>query len=72
MLGQVEGSIGCKGALEVGEGALLKSSLEARRIVVHGAVAGDIRASESLVLEPAGTGVLGYERETPVLQRWNA
>ena len=27
---------------------------------------------ESLVLEPAGTGVLGYERETPVLQRWNA
>jgi probable phosphoglycerate mutase len=27
---------------------------------------------ESLVLEPAGTGVLGYERTTPVLLRWNA
>jgi len=26
----------------------------------------------SLVLDPAGTGVLGYERETPALLRWNA
>ena len=58
VLGQVEGSISCKGALEVGEGALLKSSLEGRRVVVHGAVAGDIRASESLVLEP-GARVVG-------------
>jgi cytoskeletal protein CcmA (bactofilin family) len=58
VLGQVEGSIGCKGALELGEGALLKSSLEARRIVVRGTVAGDIRATESLVLEP-GARVVG-------------
>jgi broad specificity phosphatase PhoE len=26
----------------------------------------------ALVLEPAGTGELGYERETPALLRWNA
>jgi broad specificity phosphatase PhoE len=29
-------------------------------------------AAEHLVLDPAGTGILGYDRGTPVLQRWNS
>jgi cytoskeletal protein CcmA (bactofilin family) len=58
VMGQVEGSIVTKGSLEIGEGALLKSELHARRIVVRGAVAGDVHAEEALVLEP-GARVVG-------------
>ncbi len=58
VLGQVEGSIATKGALEIGEGARVKSELRARRIVVRGAVAGDCHAEEALVLEP-GARVVG-------------
>jgi cytoskeletal protein CcmA (bactofilin family) len=58
VLGQVEGSIATKGALEIGQGALCKSELRARRVVVRGAVAGDVHAEETLVLEP-GARVVG-------------
>jgi cytoskeletal protein CcmA (bactofilin family) len=58
VLGQVEGSIATKGTLEIGQGALCKSELRARRVVVRGAVAGDVHAEETLVLEP-GAKVVG-------------
>jgi probable phosphoglycerate mutase len=31
----------------------------------------DATAGQHLVLDPASTSVLGWERETPVIERWN-
>ena len=56
--GRVEGSVVVTGEVIITETALLKSDVRARRIIVRGAVAGDISADESIVLE-AGARVLG-------------
>lgn len=56
--GRVEGSVVVTGEVIIFETALLKSDVRARRISVRGAVAGDVSADESIVLE-AGARVLG-------------
>lgn len=56
--GRVEGSVVVTGEVIVFETALLKSDVRARRITVRGAIAGDVSADESIVLE-AGARVLG-------------
>ena len=56
--GRVEGSVVVTGEVLIFETALLKSDVRARRITVRGAVAGDVSADESIVLE-AGARVLG-------------
>ena len=56
--GRVEGSVVVTGEVIITETALLKSDVRGRRIIVRGAVAGDISADESIVLE-AGARVLG-------------
>lgn len=56
--GRVEGAVAVTGEVIIFETALLKSDVRARRITVRGAVAGDISADESIVLE-AGARVLG-------------
>jgi cytoskeletal protein CcmA (bactofilin family) len=58
ILGRVEGSVAVTGALEIGEGALVKSDVSGRRVTVRGAVAGNVSATESIVLEP-GARVVG-------------
>ncbi len=56
--GRVEGAVVVTGEVIISETALLKSDVRARRITVRGAVAGDVSADESIVLEP-GARVLG-------------
>jgi cytoskeletal protein CcmA (bactofilin family) len=56
--GRIEGSVVVTGEVIIFETALLKSDVRARRITVRGAVAGDVSADESIVLE-AGARVLG-------------
>lgn len=56
--GRVEGAVVVTGDVLITESALLKSDVRARRITVRGAVAGDVSADESIVLEP-GARVLG-------------
>lgn len=56
--GRVEGAVVVTGEVVITETALLKSDVRARRITVRGAVAGDVSADESIVLEP-GARVLG-------------
>lgn len=56
--GRVEGTVVVTGEVLISETALLKSDVRARRITVRGAVAGDVSADESIVLEP-GARVLG-------------
>lgn len=56
--GRVEGTVVVTGEVIISETALLKSDVRARRITVRGAVAGDVSADESIVLEP-GARVLG-------------
>src|SRR4029079_14695706 len=56
--GRVEGSVVVTGEVIITETALLKCDVRARRIIVRGAVAGDVSADESIVLE-AGAKVLG-------------
>lgn len=58
VLGRVEGSIHIRGELTIGDGALVKSDVSAARVVIRGAVAGDVVADESVVLE-AGARVVG-------------
>jgi len=56
--GRVEGSVVVEGELTIGESALIKSDVSARRVVVRGAVAGNVSADESVVLE-SGARVVG-------------
>jgi cytoskeletal protein CcmA (bactofilin family) len=58
ILGRVEGSVAVSGALEIGEGALVKSDVSGRRVTVRGAVAGNVSATEAILLEP-GARVVG-------------
>ena len=56
--GRVEGSVAIDGDLTIGEAALIKSDVSGRRVVVRGAVAGNVSGEESLVLE-RGARVVG-------------
>jgi cytoskeletal protein CcmA (bactofilin family) len=56
--GRVEGSVELGGELLISEGALIKSDVSARRVVVRGAVAGNVSGHEAVVLEP-GARVVG-------------
>src|SRR5262245_55051742 len=56
--GRVEGSVDVTGDLLVAESALVKSDVAGRRVVVRGAIAGNVSGTESLVLE-AGSRVVG-------------
>jgi cytoskeletal protein CcmA (bactofilin family) len=53
--GRVEGSIDHRGAtLTIGAHGDIKADVSARRIIVHGKVRGDLRASESITVESTG------------------
>jgi len=56
--GFVEGTITIRGELLIGETALVKSDVSGRRVIVRGAVAGNVSAEELIVLEP-GARVVG-------------
>jgi cytoskeletal protein CcmA (bactofilin family) len=58
VLGRVEGSVSVDGDLTIGETALIKSDVRGRRVTVRGAVAGNVSATEALVLD-AGARVVG-------------
>jgi cytoskeletal protein CcmA (bactofilin family) len=58
ILGRVEGSVAIGGELTIGETALVKSDVSGRRVIVRGAVAGNVTATEAIVLE-AGARVVG-------------
>src|SRR5689334_10561512 len=58
ILGRVEGSVAVSGELTIGETALIKSDVSGRRVTVSGAVAGNVSATEAIVLE-AGARVVG-------------
>jgi len=58
ILGRVEGSVIVQGEVVIGETALIKSDVRARRVIVRGAVRGNVSADELLILEP-GARVLG-------------
>ncbi len=62
----------CRPLLRVGDDVVLVAHAHLLRILTATWLRMPPVGGESLVLEPAGTGVLGYERETPVLLRWNA
>lgn len=56
--GRIEGEIDCAGDVLVEQSGLVGANISARRIVVRGAVKGDLVAEESLVLE-GGARVVG-------------
>lgn len=56
--GYVEGTVTVTGELQIGESALIKSDVSAKRVIVRGAVAGNVSATELIVLEP-GSRVVG-------------
>ena len=58
ILGHVAGEVFVSGDITVGEDGTVGSSLTARRVVVRGAVRGDISGSESIALD-AGARVVG-------------
>jgi cytoskeletal protein CcmA (bactofilin family) len=58
ILGRVEGSVAVTGELAIGELAQIKSDVSGRRVTVQGAVAGNVSATESIVLL-AGARVVG-------------
>ena len=58
ILGRVEGTVHVQGEVTIGETALLQSDVRARRVIVRGAVRGNVSADELLILE-AGARVLG-------------
>jgi cytoskeletal protein CcmA (bactofilin family) len=58
ILGRVEGSVSVSGDLAVGETALIKSDVSGRHVTVRGAIAGNVSATGSIVLE-AGARVVG-------------
>lgn len=56
--GYVEGTVTLGGELQIGETALVKSDVSAKRVIVRGAVLGNLSATELIVLEP-GSRVVG-------------
>lgn len=56
--GYVEGTVTLGGDLQISETALVKSDVSAKRVFVRGAVAGNISATEIIILEP-GARVVG-------------
>lgn len=56
--GFVEGSVNVKGELVIAETALIKSDVSGRRVIVRGAVAGNVSADELIVVE-AGARIVG-------------
>jgi cytoskeletal protein CcmA (bactofilin family) len=56
--GRVEGEVACSGEVVVDSGGLIGAGITARRIVVRGAVKGDLTAEDALVLE-TGARVVG-------------
>jgi cytoskeletal protein CcmA (bactofilin family) len=56
--GRVEGEIEVSGEVTIAEGALVKADVTGRRIVVRGAVAGDLAAEQGVRLED-GARVVG-------------
>lgn len=56
--GFVEGSVIVKGELVIAETALIKSDVSGRRVIVRGAVAGNVSADELIVVEP-GARIVG-------------
>jgi len=62
----------CRPLLERGDDVVLVAHAHLLRILAATWVGLAPRGGERLVLAPAGTGLLGYERETPALLRWNA
>src|SRR5690349_13054697 len=58
ILGSVEGSVVVQGEVTIGEGAVVKSDVRARRVIVRGAVRGNVSADELLILD-AGARVVG-------------
>src|SRR5262245_50439379 len=49
--GHVEGGIALGGELLISETGLIRSDISAKRVIVRGAVAGNISATESIVIE---------------------
>ena len=62
----------CRPLLDRGDDVVLVAHAHLLRILTATWLGMPPRGGESLVLAPAGTGLLGYERETPALLRWNA
>jgi cytoskeletal protein CcmA (bactofilin family) len=58
ILGRVEGSIAMTGDVTVGESALIQSDVRGRRVVVRGAVLGNVTGDDAVILEP-GARVVG-------------
>jgi cytoskeletal protein CcmA (bactofilin family) len=58
ILGRIEGGVEVTGELSIGDGALIKSDVSGRRVTVRGAIAGNVSATEAIVLE-AGARVVG-------------
>jgi cytoskeletal protein CcmA (bactofilin family) len=56
--GHVEGHIEAKGDITIGDGALVKSDVQGHRVVVAGAVSGNLQGAELVVLE-RGARVVG-------------
>lgn len=62
----------CEPLLAAGDDVILVAHAHLLRVLTASWIALPPRAAEGLVLGPAGTGVLGHERETRALLRWNA
>jgi probable phosphoglycerate mutase len=62
----------CGPVLAAGDDVVLVAHAHLLRVLTATWLGLPPRGGSSLVLGPGGTGVLGHERETPVLLRWNA
>ena len=62
----------CRPVLAEGEDAVLVAHAHLLRILATTWMELPAVSAERLILDPAGTGVLGYDRGIPVLLRWNA
>jgi cytoskeletal protein CcmA (bactofilin family) len=63
--GRVEGDIGVGGDVTIADGALVKADVSGRRIVVRGAVAGNLTGEEAVRLE-GGARVVGDVRAAAI------
>jgi len=62
----------CRPLVEAGDDVVLVAHAHLLRILTATWLRMPPRGGQSLVLAPAGTGLLGFERETPALLRWNS